>query len=1697
MKKTLLILMLLRAVTILASDPSISNMTAKQRYPWNGMVDIEYMLSGDIHETLALSVIASDSANGASYVAETRALSGDVGSEEGLHHIVWDMCAQGLELKSDDMVISVVYEMLPMYCVIDLSAGANADIYPVTYLYDTPAGGWTDEYKTTKIVLRRIESGLIPTRDAVITKPFYIGVFEVTQKQYELVMGANPSRYTGDMRPVECVSYNSIRGSSNGSQWPVSSLVDASSFIGKIRDKTGIEGFDIPTEAQWEYACRAGTTSKYNNGGDSVNDLTEVGRFYGNSSDGKGGFSFQHTTVGSYLPNEWGLYDMHGNVWEWCLDWYSDSLSGNDPVGPISGSKRVCRGGGISYANYCTASSRNGFSPSYDFYDFGFRIACTLPCYVICGSASACVDLRPTLLADDIDISWDVSWMAGGSSAIVVIEDNGVEILRQMGKGEHLLTGAGRHDLTYKTYVDGDVQDSVYSITVYLQWKYELGGDGAIIVDTVQKAGDVAIPAEIDGHTVTGIAANLFKSCCDLTSVTIPESVKTIGESAFAQCDGLTNVVIKSSSLDLISDNSLGLCGLLQAKFNSRFDITSSLEDAGEFSRVSGVLAAYQKVTEAPWEFSDQLTGEKYAWDESNSTIAYFGQMYMEGGKTYVFGAHFDDDVYVKVNGEVIINAGPDTKLEQSVCIGKFVCATSGWYEVEFRLGDDYGDKGSWGNKWSADFALGYRDDGSTDITQSGWKHLIDPGNGSLFRVKRGNSFEGCERLESISARVSLMETIAEAFPNRIGSVKIVWLDAESGGDADWVHDEGFACSGVVSLRSGAIANSQESWFEINVPAGGRLTFRWKASSESDGDCVFDYCYLSVNGEPKGALRIGDEKYALEGVAIGGKTDWQKVVVDIEDSGTNSIRWTYKKDEIDEGEVGEDCVWLDDIEFVERPSLSFNLAGGVGMMPDEIVELRDTVVVLPTQNGFEREDHIFNGWSDGSNVYAGGENYIVPSSNVIFTAQWTKKTFLTFDLGGGWGVAPDVIKELGGTVVNLPTQMEFERTDYVFDGWSDGANTYAGGAEYAMPSSDVVLTALWTKKTFLTFDLGGGLGITPDVIKEIVGVLVVLPNQDGFVWEDHVFNGWSDGEKTYAGGANYTVPSRDVTLTAQWTKKTFLTFDLGGGIGTVPEIVKKLGGTSITLPTQTDFAWEDHVFNGWSDGKNTYAGGTDYTVPSSDVTLVAQWIAKRFLTFVLDGGEGEIPVTIKEVPNAIVVLPSADGISKAKNTFVGWSDGTKTYLPGEDYRIVDSNVEFTAVWQRKEIEVTISSDVVENGGTIDLESATISISAEAVPASGDEPTIYYTVDGTEPTTDSFRYEGPFVITDSSVVIKAFAVSDDYFDSDIAQFSFTRLPYSLSECLDVSESEASTGGDANWSRVLGEVAHDGVAALRSGAIGDNQSTWVETKVNGAGNIGFWWKIFSQNKVRTNKHDYLSFSVDGAETAALGGGEIDWTNMVVAIEGVGVHTVRWTYVKDDDGTSSGEDCAWLDEVVWTPKTTAPTIEDDEDAKVEGDSENGYTVKPSEGKKEVVVTIPEGVEPEKVTVEVAADVETVTANGANVRVMKGEYDIAEHLDLAAATQDGVINLAYAQVKEAVVKEVLDSEKGAEVDISDPESPELTTSETKPGLTYTLLEGATLEEMMSCTTGDSKVGDGKKWTPEIKVKGGTSGFYTIKVEK
>ena len=372
-----------------AETPTIIGVTAKQRYPWNGKVDITYTLTGDVTaglptwNQLVFSVSATNRMAGTSYTALTSALSGDMDTAEGTHHVIWDLNAQGLEFKSDDVVFMVAYRTLfdipGMYCVIDLSAGANAASYPVTYMDIPPSGGFnTDEYKTTKLVLRLIEPGTFMmggSYKVTLTKPFYCGLFEVTQRQWDLVMGSNrcsASYGKGNSYPVYYVSYDMIRRSSNGpAQWPASSAVDSTTFIGKLRTKTGLSDFDLPMEAQWEYACRAGTLTTYYWG----NSMDDSCCWYADNSS--------HTShpVGGKTANAWGLYDMSGNVWEWCLDWYGNLTSGlTDPVGPLSGSNRVFRGGTWgSVADGCTSSSRYDSNPFYGS-DFlcGFRLVRTL-----------------------------------------------------------------------------------------------------------------------------------------------------------------------------------------------------------------------------------------------------------------------------------------------------------------------------------------------------------------------------------------------------------------------------------------------------------------------------------------------------------------------------------------------------------------------------------------------------------------------------------------------------------------------------------------------------------------------------------------------------------------------------------------------------------------------------------------------------------------------------------------------------------------------------------------------------------------------------------------------------------------------------------------------------------------------------------------------------------------------------------------------------------------------------------------------------------------------------------------------------------------------------------------------------------------------------------------------------------------------
>ena len=315
--------------------------------------------------------------------------------------------AQGFHVVPLEDVARFYCAVASDYMIVDLSAGPTAPSYPIDYTNAPPAGGWTDEYKTTKLVLRRIPGGSFtmgsPTNElgrwdeeaphpVTLTKDYYLGVFEVTQRQWERVMGYWPSYFTNalyrDFRPVERVAYHDVRGTGAGTNWPADGGVDADSFLGRLRAKTG-QAFDLPTEAQWERACRAGTPTALNSGFDLTNIYADVhvkavGRYaynggstYTANSDTNSGSA----KVGSYQPGPWGLYDLHGNVWEWCLDWYGDYPgAASDPAGADSGSSRAERGGGFNdFAAVCRSANRNASAPDEWYFNLGFRLAETLP----------------------------------------------------------------------------------------------------------------------------------------------------------------------------------------------------------------------------------------------------------------------------------------------------------------------------------------------------------------------------------------------------------------------------------------------------------------------------------------------------------------------------------------------------------------------------------------------------------------------------------------------------------------------------------------------------------------------------------------------------------------------------------------------------------------------------------------------------------------------------------------------------------------------------------------------------------------------------------------------------------------------------------------------------------------------------------------------------------------------------------------------------------------------------------------------------------------------------------------------------------------------------------------------------------------------------------------------------------------------
>ena len=393
------------AFAVTAGAATVDSVCVRQMWPWNEKVRIDYTLSGTSGESVDVAVTVRD-ASGNALAPLVSSFSGDLTEvAPGEHVIWWNPAESGLEIGNTQLTFTLVAESDPQrYCVIDIS---ETDNYSVSYYAAPPAGGWnTDVYKTTKIVLRHVKPGVfmkgtpedeegrrteasgkhiadIPLHKVTLTNDYWLGIFPITFKQATLVKGSEYGKtgtYAGnqkDSSPAAKLKIADLIGwVDENASWYASPQLQAGSWLYKLNAgitsgqlPTGTS-LSLPTEAQWEYACRAGTTTAYGNGKDTIDG---IGPATPTSSP--------MYPVGSYSPNAWGFYDMHGCIYQWTIEqsnYTSGTADQTEPRLPLS--RYPAMRGGAYYTYVSTVRDNRSGARHYDTYvtetsDMGARIA--------------------------------------------------------------------------------------------------------------------------------------------------------------------------------------------------------------------------------------------------------------------------------------------------------------------------------------------------------------------------------------------------------------------------------------------------------------------------------------------------------------------------------------------------------------------------------------------------------------------------------------------------------------------------------------------------------------------------------------------------------------------------------------------------------------------------------------------------------------------------------------------------------------------------------------------------------------------------------------------------------------------------------------------------------------------------------------------------------------------------------------------------------------------------------------------------------------------------------------------------------------------------------------------------------------------------------------------------------------------------
>jgi uncharacterized repeat protein (TIGR02543 family) len=401
-------------------------------------------------------------------------------------------------------------------------------------------------------------------------------------------------------------------------------------------------------------------------------------------------------------------------------------------------------------------------------------------------------------------------------------------------------------------------------------------------------------------------------------------------------------------------------------------------------------------------------------------------------------------------------------------------------------------------------------------------------------------------------------------------------------------------------------------------------------------------------------------------------------------------------------------------------SVSYVLNGGTSSV--DLIESSHTInetftvaTAIPV-----RDTYVFGGWSNGSTVYPSGASYTVETSTITLTAQWIAQFTVHYIMNGSTSPKDDDALYPSGTAIT--TAAAPSRTGYIFNYWLANNSLTPAAIESFTVIANSNLTATWTAIDYsVTYAINGGSSTAPTHAAVNINDIFYLDSANP-IKAGYLFTAWSDGTNIYGAGASYAVGSVDIILTAQWTAISYkVTYNLGGGVGTLPSHANVNLTDAFTVSTEVDPTWLAHTFAGWSDGTNSYTKIATYTTGSSNITLTAIWTLNGYtqITYALGGGSGALPRQDALLEGSSFDVASGTGLTKDGQAFNGWNDATNTYQLNEIYVVgsYTAPIVLTAQWAIG-YSVTYSADTATVTGTLPTDSVLRIASATFTLSSG-------------------------------------------------------------------------------------------------------------------------------------------------------------------------------------------------------------------------------------------------------------------------------------------------------------------------------------------------------------------------------------------